>query len=77
VIEALRTAARLEARASQLEAERIQVREQTDRLVTLVEQTEARRARALARLQALGLEPSGLPLPAPESPQAPAAGGAR
>jgi len=64
VIEALGHASTLEAEASALEEERIRVQEQTDRLVTLLEQTEARRARALAQLQALGLEPSALPAPA-------------
>lgn len=72
VIEALRAAAQLEAEAGAIEDERIEVQEQTDRLVTLVEQTEARRARALARLQALGLEPAGLPVAAPTAaPPAP------
>jgi hypothetical protein len=59
VIDALEAAAKLEAEAARLEDERIHVQEQTDRLISLVEQTEARRARALARLQALGLEPTG------------------
>lgn len=63
VVEALRTASKLEAEAADLEKERLRVREQTDRVITLLEQTEARRARALARLQELGLEPSGLPVP--------------
>jgi hypothetical protein len=62
VLDALATAVKLEAEATRLEDERIAVQEETDRLVTLVEQTEARRARALAKLQALGLEP-----PAPEA----------
>lgn len=63
VMDALRAASRLEAEAAALEKERIRVQEQTDRVITLLEQTEARRARALARLQELGLEPSGLPVP--------------
>lgn len=61
VIQAVRTASKIEAEAAALEQERIEVREKTERTVTLLEQTEARRARALARLQELGLEPSGLP----------------
>jgi len=62
VVTALRTAADVEAKATALEQQRLDVREQTERLITLLEQTEARRARALARLQELGIEPSGLPL---------------
>jgi hypothetical protein len=68
VLDALATAAKLEAEAARLEGERIAVQEETDRLTTLVEQTEARRARALAKLQALGLESAEASSPAPASP---------
>jgi hypothetical protein len=73
VLGALGTAARLEAEAAKLEDERIAVQEETNRLTTLVEQTEARRARALARLQALGLEPEAVTgkATAPTAPDAP------
>jgi hypothetical protein len=77
VMDALRAASKLEAEAAALEKERIQVREQTDRVITLLEQTEARRARALARLQELGLEPNGLPVPTiPPAPPVPGPAGA-
>jgi|GEM_PF-2420172 len=68
VIDALEAAAKLEAEAAAIEDERIRVQEQTDRLISLVEQTEARRARALARLQALGLEPGGTHSAPPSAP---------
>jgi len=68
VLDALATAAKLEAEAARLEDERIAVQEETDRLITLVEQTEARRARALAKLQALGLEPPAAVPPAAQAP---------
>src|SRR6478735_6616346 len=68
VLDALATAVKLEAEAARLEDERIAVQEETDRLTTLVEQTEARRARALAKLQALGLEPPATVPPATVPP---------
>jgi len=67
-LDALATAVKLEAEAARLEDERIAVQEETDRLTTLVEQTEARRARALAKLQALGLEPPASVPPATVPP---------
>lgn len=55
---ALADAARAEARASAVEQESLALEESASRAEALLEQTEARRARALGRMQELGLSPS-------------------
>lgn len=49
-------AAKLETAATRLEKKNLELEAQAARAITLVEQTEARRARALARLRKLGLD---------------------
>lgn len=53
----LERAATLEKQAAQLESETTELEARSRRAATLVEQTEARRARAWARLKELGLAP--------------------
>lgn len=67
VIDALEKAAALEKEVETLEAKRLEVETKTSRAITLVEQTDARRARTLAKLQALGIEPKGESSVAPAS----------
>lgn len=67
VVDALQKTAELEARADQLEQRILEIDAQARRAEHLVEQTEARKARAWARLQSLGLEPTDA-APPPTSP---------
>ncbi len=64
VKEARIQATKREAAATQLEEENLELEARVARAVTLVEQTEARRARALARLRELDLDAqdAGIPL---------------
>lgn len=52
------SAAKLEADAAQIERKTLEIKSQARRAHSLVEQTETRRARALARLRELGLSES-------------------
>lgn len=70
VADAQRRAIGWETQAATAEQKNHELEAQVGRTMTLVEQTEARRARALARLRELGLTEADAPIPEPPAAEA-------
>lgn len=70
----LARAAELEARAAEVEKQAAELEARAKRALTLIEQTVARRGKALRRLQELGVEPEPAPPTEPSKPEQPVAG---
>lgn len=68
---ALARAAELEARAAEVEKQAAELEARAKRALTLIEQTVARRGKALRRLQELGVEPEPAAPAEPAKPEQP------